>query len=245
MEPRVEHHVIAADRIHWFREWSYMFNQVFFLGRTNDGMVGLECALSPKNAASKVILPESHFGIVGSDALFRELRRILVGSPAMSTARREATGAGQFALAYMLKEAMNGRVAVRELATPQFWGDLAVFTVAARATRRLPAAFPLAAGMAAVQLLHGRFSWRELAIDTASFLAAGAIVNLIADGLMYPALFAAGPPGWIAAGAYSVAKLAVTLYAGEKLGAWLRDVGPGTSDVGREGLVNKLHRVGD
>jgi len=241
LEPRVEHHVIAADRIRWFREWSYMFNQVFFGGRTNDGMVGLDSALSPKNAASKVVVPESHFGIVGSEGLFRELRRILVGSPAMSTARREAAGAGHFALAYVVKEAMNGRVAVGELAKPQFWGDLAVFTVAARATRRLPAAFPLAAGMAAVQLLHGPFSSRDLAIDTASFLAAGAVVSFIADGLIYPALFAAGPPGWIAAGAYSVAKLAVTLYAGEKLGDWWR--GRLQRDH-RSGITDKLNRLG-
>ena len=172
-----------------------------------------------------------------------------------STVRREAVGAGQFAAAYLLKEAMNGRLAVSELAQPKFWTDLAVFSVAARAAEHLPlrglakSAVPLALGMAAVQFVSGHFSARDVAIDTASFLAAGAAVSLIADGLVYPVLFAAGPPGWIAAGVYSIAKLAVTLYAGEKLGAWLRGLFPTgdrrleARDSVREGVKQKLDAV--
>jgi len=167
-----------------------------------------------------------------------------------SAVKREAAGAGTFAAAYLLKEAMNGRVAFKDLAEPRFWGDLAAFSVAARVTEKLPLrglarqALPLAAGMAAVQLLSGHASLRDIAIDTGAFLVAGAAVNLIADGLIYPALFAAGPPGWIAAGVYTVAKMAVTLYAGEKVGAWLR--GMFTREAqGREGVVEKLNRIGE
>jgi hypothetical protein len=173
-----------------------------------------------------------------------------------SRVKAEAASTGTFVAAWLLKEAMNGRISVGELARPGFWGDLAVFTVAARVTESLPLrgiarhALPLAAGMAAVQLLHGQASWQDVAIDTASFLAAGAAVSLIADGLIYPALFAAGPPGWIAAGVYTVAKMAVTLYAGEKLGHWLRglfvrDGRVERADAEREGVSQKLERVGE
>ena len=171
-------------------------------------------------------------------------------------AKAELASTGTFVAAWLVKEAMNGRISVAELARPGFWGDLAVFTVAARVTESLPLrgiarhALPLAAGMAAVQLMHGQASWRDVAIDTASFLAAGAAVSLIADGLIYPALFAAGPPGWVAAGVYTVAKMAVTLYAGEKLGHWLRgmfgrDEGRETRDGGRDGVTQKLERMGE
>jgi len=182
-----------------------------------------------------------------------------------SRAKAELAGAGQFAAAFLVKEAFKAietgdpaamKHALREVATARFWGDLAVFTVAARAAEHLPLGHgllrmgvPLAAGMAAVQVLHGKASLKDVMIDTAAFLAAGAVVGAIADGLIYPALFAAGPPGWIAAGVYTVAKLAVTLYAGEKLGAWMRglfDRGShdDASHVRREGVKQKLEAVG-
>jgi hypothetical protein len=74
------------------------------------------------------------------------------------------------------------------------------------------------------------------------------IVGAIADGLIYPALFAAGPPGWIAAGAYTIGKLAVSLYVGEKLEHWLRgmfDRGAHAEAGGavREGIVQKLETI--
>jgi len=188
---------------------------------------------------------------------------------AFDVARREATGAGLFAAAYLVKEAMSAietgdparmKHAAGELATVGFWGDLAAFSVAARvgdgvlgrvgAGKLARHALPLAMGMAAVQLIHGQLSWKDVAIDTASFLAAGAIVNPIADGLIYPALFAAGPPGWIAAGAYTVGKLALTLYGAEKIGGFLRglfDGRGGLESVGtpveREGVKQKLDRL--
>ncbi len=176
-------------------------------------------------------------------------------SIAASAAKREAAGLAQFAAAYLLKEAMNGRIAVGDLAEPVFWRDTAVFTVAARVTEkaltRAPglarAALPLAAGMAAVNVLSGRASLTDVLIDTGSFLAVGMAVNLVADGLIYPILFAAGPPGWIAAGVYTVAKLAITLYAGEKLSAWVKGLfgGDGSRNPGsrREGVRQKIDGI--
>ncbi len=167
------------------------------------------------------------------------------------TLRNEAKGGLQFAAAYLLKEAMNGRVGT-EVATTGFWVDTGVFTGAAHLTSKLPlkglgrAALPLAAGMAAVQLLHGQASLKDVLIDTGAFLIAGAAVNLLADGLIYPILFAAGPPGWIAAGVYTVAKLAVTLYLGEKLGDWMRGLfgeGRRRKAEDRSGVVQKVDGI--
>jgi len=166
--------------------------------------------------------------------------------------KRELAGAGQFAAAYLVKEAMKGRVAVADLAQPKFWLDLGAFSVAARAVEHLPLgsgllrqAVPLAAGMAAVQLVSGHVSARDVLFGTAAYLAGGMIVGAIADGLIYPALFAAGPPGWIAAGAYTIGKLAVSLYLGEKLEHWLRGMFDRRSHAGveREGTVQKIEAI--
>lgn len=169
-------------------------------------------------------------------------------------AKREAVGAVHFAAAYLLKEALSGRAgqALRDMKTPRFWVDLGAFSLGANLVNRIPMkAFlrhpvALAAGMAAMQLAHGRFSLKDLAISTGAFLVAGAAVNLVADGLIYPILFAAGPPGWIAAGVYTVAKLAATLYLAEKLEGWFRgllDRKP--RERPREGFVHKLERLGE
>jgi hypothetical protein len=193
---------------------------------------------------------EAHLRSTLADTLPR-LRRIWSGSPIApkhldrletellgahdraTTARREVAGALTYAAAFLVKEAVDGRFpeAATELRDPAFWGSLAVFTIAARATERaiaaapLPAlaksALPLAAGMAAVQLLSGHVSARDVALSTGAYLAAGLVVNAIADGLIYPLLFAAGPPGWAAAGVYTVGKLAATLWLGDRLAAWL------------------------
>jgi hypothetical protein len=179
--------------------------------------------------------------------------------------KREAAGAATFAAAWLVKEGFKAvesgdpeqiKAAAAQMMTGRFWGDLAVFTVAARVVEKLPLggglarmALPLAAGMAAVQVLHGEASLRDILIDTGSFVAVGAAVSLIADSLIYPALFAAGPPGWVAAGVYTVAKLAVTLYGGEKLGDWIRGMFAPRSverqTSGREGVTEKLKRVGE
>jgi 4-alpha-glucanotransferase len=151
---------------------------------------------------------------------------------------REAGGLAQFGLAFLLKEAVKGNNALPELAKPSFWGGALVFTGASRLAGR-GTVLPLAAGMAAMQLLAGDFSWSRLLMSTGAFLAAGVAVNLVADGLIYPALFAAGPPGWIAAGAYTVAKLAATLYLGEKIEEWFARA---RHVPAREGVIQKLPR---
>lgn len=170
-------------------------------------------------------------------------------------ARRPSIGASMidFPAAYLLKEAMNGRFdAWRDFKEPSFWGGFAAFEAASRLAGKLPihglarSAVPLAAGMAAMQLLSGNYSLKDLAISTGSYLVAGMLVSALADGLIYPILFAAGPPGWIAAGLYTIGKLAVTLYGGEKLEGWLKGLfskkqGPAR----REGLVPKIERSGE
>ncbi|MBI2933744.1 MAG: hypothetical protein HYY16_19035 [Planctomycetes bacterium] len=158
-------------------------------------------------------------------------------------AKQEAIGMAQFAAAYLLKEGFKAvetrdpkrmKQAALQLKDPRFWGGVALFSVAARATEfaltKLPlpgvakglskAALPLAAGMAAVQVLSGRVSPKNVLIGTGAFLTAGYAVNMVADGLIYPLLFRAGPPGWLGMAAYTVVKMAVTLYLGEKLEAW-------------------------
>jgi hypothetical protein len=166
----------------------------------------------------------------------------------------EVAGAGHFAAAYLVKEAFQSvtagdprriKAAIRGMGEPGFWGSLGLFSVAARVgthgVGRLPLkgvarsltahALPLAAGMAAVEFAMGSRSWTQVMIGTGSFLVAGAGVSLVADSVIYPLLFAAGPPGWIAAGLYSIAKAAATLYFGERLEDWIRGLlhprGPG------------------
>lgn len=176
-------------------------------------------------------------------------RAPLPGTILRRAAAREAGGVCSFAAAYLLKEAMNGRFALSDFRETRFWGNVAVFSVAARGAEKLPlrglarSTVPLAVGMAAVQFLSGNYSLRDLAISTGSFLAAGAAVNLLADGTLYPLLFRTGPPGWIAAGVYTVGKLAVTLYTGEKMGAWIHELSGerGIQESGiREGLRAKI-----
>jgi hypothetical protein len=190
-------------------------------------------------------------------------------SPVGSRIRHEVGAAGQFVAAYLLKEGLLAletgdpkkmAQAVSALKEPGFWGNLAVFTGAARLAElgvsRLPLkgfvrgfsrmAVPLAVGMAAVNLISGNASLQDILVDTGSFLAAGLAVNLLADTLVYPALFAAGPPGWVAAGAYTIGKLALTLYAGEKLSDWLKSRGVENlkpRSTQRKGAVQKVGDV--
>jgi hypothetical protein len=171
---------------------------------------------------------------------------------------------GQFAAAYLVKEGVkalgsrDARVAKEawgQLKRPEFWGSLAMFSGAARLTEvglnKLPlrglsrgllrAALPLAAGMAAVHLISGDFSAKGVAISTAAFLGAALAVNLAADALVYPLLFAAGPPGWVGAALYGVGKLAATLLLGERLEQWLRHFLSGGVD--RQGTPPSGRRV--
>jgi hypothetical protein len=162
-----------------------------------------------------------------------EIHPTPVGRAVTRRAASEAAGAGQFAAAYVLKEAMNGRNALPDLAQPRFWGSVAAFSVASRFVRG--SVLPLVVGMAAVNVLYGLPSVargdsvsdhsakeggstpQELGRSVLSYLVAGTAVSFVADGLVYPMLFAAGPPGWLAAGAYSIAKMTLTLYLAEKL----------------------------
>ncbi|MBI2931710.1 MAG: hypothetical protein HYY16_08665 [Planctomycetes bacterium] len=143
-----------------------------------------------------------------------------------ASATEEAVGAGQFAAAYLVHGAIKAvetrdsarmKEAARQVGTLQFWAGVGTFTAASHASRWIllrlgvsglwRSALPLAAGMAAVQLLSGRFSGEDVAAGTVSFLAAGAAVDLAAR-MMW-----GGRTGWI----LGVAKLAATLYGAEKL----------------------------
>jgi hypothetical protein len=105
--------------------------------------------------------------------------------------------------------------------------------------------------MGALQLLSGHLSLSDLAVSTTAYAGAGVGVSLLADGLIYPFLFASGPAGWLAAGAYSVAKIAASLYLGEKVESGLQrffkgnesnDQGEATQPgTGRAGVLDKLN----
>ncbi len=217
------------------------------------------------------VLPADHRAVSDVEA---RLRKAAADPTPMDRAgsmiKREAAGLGQFAAAFLLKEGFKAietrdpsrmKEAALQLKEPGFWGSLAVFSAASRVTEvavaKLPlpglakglgrAALPLAAGMAAVQLMSGQASLKDVLIGTGAYLATGFAVNLLADSLIYPALFAAGPPGWIAAGVYTVAKLAVTLYLGEKLEGWLHGLFGGkdrkAAGAPRGGVKEKIERV--
>jgi len=87
----------------------------------------------------------------------------------------------------------------------------------------LKSSLPLAAGMAALDLLSGK-SASEVALDFGAYLTAGIAVSAVADGILYPFLFAAGPPGWLAAGIYTVVKVALSYYLGSKIVEWINQL---------------------
>ena len=100
-------------------------------------------------------------------------------------------------------------------------------------------AAPLAAGMAAMQLLSGDFSVRNLAISTFSFGTAGALVR--------PALGRFGAPG--------ILLLAAELYLGEKIDGFIHGVFDGKDPVTaigdtwglptyeRQGIIQKVGEI--
>jgi hypothetical protein len=87
----------------------------------------------------------------------------------------------------------------------------------------LKSSLPLAAGMAALDLISGK-SVKEVALDFGAYLTAGIAVSAVADGIVYPFLFAAGPPGWLAAGIYTVVKVALSYYLGSKIVEWINQL---------------------
>jgi len=197
-------------------------------------------------------LGETH-GRIAPPSAFDRTRSVVATS---------AQGLATFAMAYMLKEALQAlehrdlahwKDAVRAMGTKEWWIGLVAFSISAHVVERglntfgagelSRAVLPLAAGMAAVQLLSGRVSGRDLAISTGSFVVAGTVMSFLADGLLYPALFSSGPPGWIAVTLYSVVKLGVTLYLGEKLEGWIHEW-MRASHRSREGVRQKVEAIG-
>ncbi|MBI2930621.1 MAG: hypothetical protein HYY16_03135 [Planctomycetes bacterium] len=159
---------------------------------------------------------------------------------------REAMGAAQFGAAYLVKEAAKAR-SVRQLREsalamkePMFWGSLGVFSGTAQVTRAglrwvpMPrwargvsmAAFPLAAGMGAMQGMAGQFSPKDLAISTGVFLGVGTVVDVAARLVMRSST------GWW----LGVAKLAATLYLAEVAEGRLRPAARGLRER-IEGIV--------
>ncbi|MBI2931711.1 MAG: hypothetical protein HYY16_08670 [Planctomycetes bacterium] len=188
--------------------------------------------------ASKADPSEAPGWVAPQDRLRRSVGRVI---------RDEVKGAGTFAVAYLAKESFSAAVsgdgrkiaaAVREMGHPMFWASLGVFSGASQLAdlglRRLPgrmrvftrAWVPLAAGMAAMQGLSGRFSGSELAWSTGTFLVVGTAVDVAARALV-------GSGGWW----LTVAKLAATLYGAEKVEALLR------SEESPEGVVQKVGQL--
>ncbi|MBI2931971.1 MAG: glycosyltransferase [Planctomycetes bacterium] len=167
-------------------------------------------------------------------------------------------GMGAFGAAYLLKEGLNaletrdrhrmGKAAL-QLKQPRFWLDVGTFTAAAGGVTwgldKLPgtgtvkglskAAVPLTAGMLAVQALSGRLSWSDAATGTAAFLTTGTLVHLA---------LRAGPAGWLRI-PYSVIKMALTLYGGEKLDALLRGLLPRRRAMDRDGVQDMIQRLAE
>jgi hypothetical protein len=186
--------------------------------------------------------------------------------PSSGLLRQTLGSTAQFFGAYLVKEGIKAvesgdvegmKRALAQVKRPEFWGSTALFSLTAGVTERLVSrlpltgaakgigrvALPLVAGISVLQLLSGNTSLKDILVSTGAYLAAGAAVSLLADGLVYPALFAAGPPGWVAAAAYSVGKLAVSLYAGEKLEHWLQGIFS-KKETGKKSIKGETPRDG-
>jgi len=169
----------------------------------------------------------------GHRAVPDPLNRLLAAAQHRAGRRivREAGGMLTFTGAFLLKEvvgavaawdAERARQAVEQLGTTDFWSTLVVFSAASHAADRLVtslrgggqarASLPLAAGMAVTQILHRNFSARDLVLSTASFVAAGSLVHLVAERALL-----VSPAGW----PVRVASLAATLWLGEEIHGWL------------------------
>ncbi|MBI2933928.1 MAG: hypothetical protein HYY16_19970 [Planctomycetes bacterium] len=178
--------------------------------------------------------------------------------------KRELAGLAQYAAAYLLKEGFKAAVESRDVSDVKdaamqmkdwrFWSGVAGFSVIARGVElgvgRVPmplmakglskAILPMAVAMAVLQAVSGRFSPRDVAIDTGSYVAAGLAVNLLADTLF----FSASPAGWVG----GVVKLAASLYVGEKLSGWLHGRLSGGEEPGsapRQGLKQRIDGLGE
>lgn len=208
------------------------------------------------------LLPSDHRAVKDVETTLKRL----AGSAPARFAKSEAVNAAHFAAAYLFAAGLKALEkrdlseltgAAGALKTGEFWGSLAIFSGAAHATEWALArtalkgigrtAIPLAVGMMAADAIMNRhFNIRDFAISFGSFMAASAVTYLAFDMVLYPILFAAGPPGWLAAGVYTVAKLGVTLYLAGKFEGWLRGLfGEDKQGVSRrEGFVHTIEKMG-
>jgi len=166
---------------------------------------------------------------------------------ALRKARTEAAGAARFAAAYVLKEgivALEKRdlghlgQAALGLKAPEFWGGLAVFTGVAQGVtmalerkavvegmeRRLPRVarmavkgyVPMAAAVPALEAAMGERDAVKIARRTGMFLGLAALLD---SPMMVSVRIASRMPGpgTVAGAALGVTKLAVLLWASEKI----------------------------
>lgn len=180
-----------------------------------------------------------------------------------------AGGLAEYAAAFLVvggvKAAVSGDTSDLHLAAePRFWGELGLWVVVERGaeiglermllTGRFAqlskSVVPLALAMGAVQVVSGNLSLRDWVLSTVAYAGTSLVVDLVADGLIFPFLFGTGPVGWIALGIYAVAKTVVWLYCGEKAERFLYDLfGGGSIDrllsAGpRAGVVRSVRAIG-
>lgn len=182
-----------------------------------------------------------------------------------ATALHQVEGMGQYIAANLVKDAVKSlfswnpkyvKESVAQLGQGAFWLStglmvgtmhLAEFGLSLL-PQKLPVKFasavgvPMAIGMAAMQALAtGKVDVKDIAITTASYVVAGAIVNL-------PLLIAVGrgPTGWtVKAVSYGIGKLAATLLVGEAIEAWIRShLGGQPHRHHHAGMIEHVDRIG-
>jgi hypothetical protein len=101
------------------------------------------------------------------------------------------------------------------------------------------------------ELITGTRPALAIVVANASYASAGLLVNDISDGFVYPLLFRAGPPGWIAAGLYTIAKGVAAYYLGDAIERWYASLfqgDPMRSHPGATprsaGLIRTINRIG-
>lgn len=123
---------------------------------------------------------------------------------------------------------------LEDVLSPESLGSAGVFAVVSRGVSRgwtrvpplrrvssaLPrfaqtwtrSAIPMAAGVAASQVVFGRWDPVSGAVSTTSLLISDLVAGRLLDAAVYPMLFTGGMPGWLASEAYAAAKLGFTLH---------------------------------
>jgi hypothetical protein len=80
--------------------------------------------------------------------------------------------------------------------------------------------FPLMAGVLAFDLVEGKRSPKGILKSLLLFGGTGFAVNLMADTLLYPFLFAAGPPAGLYVALFTFGKLAASFALADRLENW-------------------------